>query len=191
MTQVLRFVLPALLLLPFTTPLHSSEPITHYQVLFSAQDPLADRLVALIDQEQKSIHAAVYCLTHQKVSHALIKAHRRGVKVEILVDPFSVKARSPLEKLVTQGISLFVWNPPVDVQKPKKKKPLMHDKFCVFGEHTVWTGSFNFTFEGANSNQENAVVLENSEVAQKYVQEFERLKVQGGVRYATYKTSLQ
>ena len=187
---VRRLFVPCLLLVLFSFPTlfyaASLEPITNYRVLFSPQDHLSDQLVECIEKEQERICAAVYCLTHHPVAHALIRAHKRGVKVEVLVDPFSVKSRSPLQKLFDQGISLFVWNPPMDLQKPKKKKPLMHDKFCVFGNKKVWTGSFNFTFEGTHSNQENAIVLENPEVAARYLKEFERLKTQGGVPYASY-----
>ena len=164
----------------------ASDSAPRYQILFSPEDHLADRLIALIDQEKKSIHAAVYCLTHYPIANALIKAHNRGVKVEILVDPFSVKARSPLKKLATQGIPLFVWNPPASAQKSSQKKPLMHDKFCVFGGEKVWTGSFNFTVQATDYNRENAVLLDHPEAAAQYLKEFERIKKAGAVSYESY-----
>jgi len=62
----------------------------------------------------------------------------------------------------------------------------MHNKFCVFGKEKVWTGSFNFTFDAATNHRENVVVLENREVAKEYLKEFEDLKKNGSISYASY-----
>jgi len=169
-----------------------SEPIAKCQVLFSPEDQVADQLIALIAAEKKSIKAAVYCLMHRGISKALIDAHRRGVNVEVIVDPYSVKSRSPVKSMVAEALPVFVWDPPEVMKesksgkKVKQKKPLMHDKFCVLGNNKVWTGSFNFTFEAANRNQENVVVLENTQVATQFLAEFERLKNGGCVPLKEY-----
>ncbi len=166
------------------------EPIANYQVLFSPEDHIADQLISLIEKEKKSIRAAVYCLMHRGICNALIDAHKRGVNVEVIVDPYSVKSRSPVNKMGAAQIPVFVWDPPTleskKGRKTNKRKPLMHDKFCVLGEATVWTGSFNFTFEATNSNRENVIVLESSEVARSYLEEFKRLKKQGCVPLTDY-----
>ena len=163
----------------------AKEPITQYAVYFSPEDHLADQLIALINSEQKSIKAAVYCLQHRGVAKALIDAQKRGVKIEILVDRFSVKARSPMKKLAAAKIPIFVWNPPAE-ETNKRRKSLMHDKFCVFNNHTVWTGSFNFTMEADTRNQENALVLQNNDLAARYLKEFERLKGNGAQHFAAF-----
>ena len=62
----------------------------------------------------------------------------------------------------------------------------MHDKFCVLGNNRVWTGSFNFTAEAANANQENVIVLDNEEIASRYLKEFDRLKREGCQPFSDY-----
>lgn len=60
--------------------------------------------------------------------------------------------------------------------------PRMHNKFLVFchiAQHTivpfaVWTGSFNFT-KNATQSFENAVFINNSDVAEAYFREFEQI----------------
>jgi phosphatidylserine/phosphatidylglycerophosphate/cardiolipin synthase-like enzyme len=164
---------------------NDSEPILHYQVLFSPRDQLAEKLISLIEKENTSIKVAIYNLMHRGIANALINAHKRGVEVVVVVDPYSVKSRSPLKKMQEAGISLYVWNPPSIVsetkagRKIKKRPPLMHDKFCILGKSLVWTGSFNFTYQATTENRENALILEGSEVAARYMEEFENLK-QGG-----------
>ena len=76
-------------------------------------------------------------------------------------------------------------------KKTKKRRSLMHDKFCVLGDNRVWTGSFNFTAEAANANQENVILLENEEIASRYLKEFERLKKEGCQSFDDYVVTKQ
>ncbi|MBS0652421.1 MAG: hypothetical protein JSR39_02715 [Verrucomicrobia bacterium] len=157
------------------------------EVYFSPQDGVADRLIARINAEKQSIKVAVYCLMHTGIAKALKAAHARGVDVEVILDPYSIKSRSPVMKMVEKGIPVYVWNPKQIVNHAKqKKKPLMHDKFCVFGDHTVWTGSFNFTREGALANRENVVVMEGVDIAKSYLIEFAAIKDAGCSTYQDF-----
>lgn len=90
-------------------------------------------------------------------------------------------------KMVEKGIPVYVWDPKQIVNNTKhKKKPLMHDKFCVFGNHTVWTGSFNFTREGTLANRENVVVMEGADIAKSYLIEFAAIKEAGCSTYQKF-----
>ena len=51
----------------------------------------------------------------------------------------------------------------------------MHHKFCVIDKSVVVTGSFNWTDQAVNHNQENLLFIENKELAAKYSNEFEKL----------------
>jgi phosphatidylserine/phosphatidylglycerophosphate/cardiolipin synthase-like enzyme len=197
MKKHLQMILPIVICL-LATPIlsHSKEPITNYQVLFSPDDHVADELIALIKKEQKSIKAAIYCLMHRGIVKALIDAKNRGVQVEVIIDPFSTKARVPIKKMQEAKLSVYVWNPPPRMiegkkkQKVKKRQPLMHDKFCILGDRLVWTGSFNFTFKAATVNRENVVILENKEIASCYLKEFDQLKKIGCQTINEYMTQL-
>jgi len=164
------------------------EPIANYQVLFSPDEAVAEELISLIDKETKSIKAAVYTLMHRGIAKALVNAHKRGVHVEVIVDPHSVRARSPVKKMGSSSLPVFVWNPDISKEQGEKQArvPLMHDKFCVFGNNRVWTGSFNFTFQASNYNRENVLILENAQVAQRYLEEFEKVKQAGCISLKEY-----
>lgn len=153
--------------------------LSRCEVYFSPQDHLAERLVRLIEKEEKSIRVAIYSITHAKIARALGQAKERGVLVEIIVDPTSSKSKSPLHRLAKNQVPLYVWDPPATIlgKSGKAKKGLMHDKFCIFGAHTVWTGSFNFTYDAESRNEENVVVLDAPEIAKKYLEHFEEIKV--------------
>ncbi len=166
------------LILCFATLLDAGTP----QVYFSPKDHIADHLIALIQKETKSIQIAVYCFTHRGIAEALLEAKQRGVMVELLVDPYSIKVDAPLEQLVDAGAAVYVWA----VGGKSMRKPIMHHKFCVFGAGLLWTGSFNFTYQAHKANQENVLVIDTPEVIQKYKDQFEALKKGPCVLYREY-----
>lgn len=156
------------------------------QVYFSPKDHLAERLIDLIEREEKHIQIAAYCLTHRKIAQALIQARGRGVVVELILDPYSLKAGS-MSEVVKAGIPVYIWEPTSRSAKNKKfKQALMHDKFCVFGKKIVWTGSYNFTYKATSSNQENAVVLESAALAGQFSEQFEEIKRDYCISHAEY-----
>ena len=55
---------------------------------------------------------------------------------------------------------------------------LMHDKVFVVDGRTVVTGSFNWTRQAQEANDENAVFADNQWLAQRYADEFERIYTQ-------------
>jgi phosphatidylserine/phosphatidylglycerophosphate/cardiolipin synthase-like enzyme len=88
-----------------------NDPITSYEIYFSEQTPLIERFISLINDEQKSIKLAAYCLRHNGIAKALIAAQKRGVFIEIIVDSFSVKSDSPIKKLTEKNICIYIWSP--------------------------------------------------------------------------------
>lgn len=152
------------------------------EVYFSPQESLGDRLIALMAAEKKSIKVAMHSLTHLGIAKALEQARHRGVSIEVLVDPSCIKTRSSLQRLIQSKVPIFVWDRYLCLGKGKEKRR-MHDTFCIFGNHTVWTGSFDFT---NNGNQENAVSIQSEEVAAKYLAQFSQMKLYESRPYQEY-----
>lgn len=173
------------------SPIVASAVPASCEAYFSPKDHLAKRLVDLIHREKKSIKMAAYCLTHKEIANALVQAHERGVQVEVIVDPFAVKRRSSIHALLRGKVPLFVWDHELrsqtrTVNSRVGARPLMHDKFCVFGAEIVWTGSFNFTYDASNTHQENVVTLESKEIANKYLEQFADMKLYEARPYQEY-----
>lgn len=55
---------------------------------------------------------------------------------------------------------------------------LMHNKAIVVDGVRVWTGSTNPTENGANKNNNNALVIESAVIAENYVTEIEEMYLQ-------------
>jgi len=167
------------------SPVWGSAVTPQATVYFSPDDQLEKRLIDLIEKEKKSIQVCIYTFTHRSIANALIDAKKRGVDVEVIVDRFSVKIQSPLQKLAEAGIPVFVWDPD-RLKRKKAHRPLMHNKFCVFGSDKVWTGSFNFTYEASKIHQENALVLQDAPLASAFKGQFQTIKLRSCIPLGSY-----
>lgn len=167
------------------TQIYSAAETPHGVVYFSPDDQVEKRLIAMIEKEQKSIQVATYCLTHRGIAHALIDAKRRGVSVEVVVDRFSVKLKSPLQKMQDAGISVSIWDPD-PLRRKNSHRSIMHNKFCIFGDEVVWTGSFNFTYEAARMHQENVVVFRDRALATAFKNQFANIKMRSCLSLGSY-----
>ncbi len=133
---------------------------------FSPVNNTANTLIGFIDRCKVSIDVAIYSITHDDITQALIRAHKRGVLIRLLVD--NTQAGNPYsddELLQEAGISL----------KRDNKSGLMHNKFIIGDDYAVGTGSFNWTMNAARRNKENFVVIRLKYIVRGFKKEFENL----------------
>lgn len=154
-------------------------PNNEKTVFFSPDDNVQQALIDLINREQKSIKVAIYTFTDKDIAQALIDAHNRGVKVQVVTDPSQARDRySKCTLLAKEGIKIFEYDPNYISDM---RSNLMHHKFAIFGckpyhDCCVWTGSFNFTQAACKRNQENAVIVKDSYSVKRFSDQFEVLK---------------
>jgi cardiolipin hydrolase len=137
---------------------------------FSDGGRVADRVIAAINRTQKTLHVAIYDLTHADIAAALADAHRRGVEVLIVADAGqSREPHSEISFLRSQGI-------PVRLSHGYKgNRSIMHNKYAVFDAKLAETGSFNWTTSAENYNFENALFIADPAVVARYEEEFQRI----------------
>jgi len=129
-------------------------------------------LINLIDNAQSKVSLACYEISRQNIINALINAKNRGVAVRVVTeyDRYSDKnIKAYYQQLKDAGISI------VDDWDGGNGQWLMHDKFCIIDDRYVWTGSYNLTDNGTLNNNNNAVVIEDSSLANAFELEFEQM----------------
>ena len=184
---------PASTPVPGQTPLPSLTPVakqtsvpggqggTWWEVYFTDPNTLnnpdnlagsiPEKLIARINQAQKSIHIAAFEFNLTAVAEALIAAHERGVDVKWFTDDENgtgvdnEKGRGQFAMLKKAGIPV----------KDDHRSALMHNKFWIFDDQVVWTGSTNITVNGNFHNNNNVIVMKSPELAAIYEREFEEL----------------
>ena len=128
-----------------------------------------------IDNAKYSIDFAIYGIENQKdIFNSLIAAQNRGVKIRWVAD-FDKKEDfiyKDTEKL-KQHLKNFNSDKDYDLNN---KSAIMHDKFFIFDNQKVFTGSSNISSTGITGFNSNYALLINSKCAANvFRQEFEQM----------------
>ena len=124
------------------------------EVLFSPHDEIEPRLIALIDGARHSVHVQSFIFTRKTVAHALIAAHRRGVKVAVLVDDkMHRRGKNALPLLLAAGVPVAFDGHYASAHN----KVLLID--AAARDAVIVTGSYNLTWSAARKNAENVLIL--------------------------------
>lgn len=142
------------------------------QTYFSPKDDPIPDMVSHIEQAKVSIDVMCFVFSSQPLGEALIAAHRRGVKVRILLDnqyshPGLTKRWSyvPFKELHSAQIAC----------KYDDEDSKLHHKVMIIDNRTVITGSFNFSVSAIKDNDENLLIIQSPDIAKRYRGEFDRL----------------
>ena len=120
-----------------------------------------------ISESKSKIDIALYGWGNvPPIYNELVKAKQRGVKIRIVYD-ISTKNYYPK----TEEFVLIA-----DASSHDTTKSLMHNKFIVFDDKKLVTGSMNFSQTGLSGFNTNSVILiESNEIAEIYEREFEQM----------------
>ncbi len=125
-------------------------------------------LKSALDRSRSRVLVAVAWFTNADIAASLIG--RPEVSIEIICDENSFNQRSEAITLCrNSGIEVTM------IKDLTKSSYLMHHKFCVIDNHTLITGSYNWT-KNANTNDENIMIIRDQQMAALYGQEFRLLK---------------
>lgn len=152
--------------LKLLNPVEDDSAVEPGRVYFGPEDPMVERLEALVRGAKTSIDVAVFTLTDNRLSQALLDAHRQGVRVRILTDD---------EKAHDKGSDVFALAQR-DVPVRFDHSPFhFHHKFAVFDGEVLVTGSYNWTRGADRDNRENFAVLHQPNLVRQFSENFERL----------------
>jgi|GEM_PF-869759 len=133
------------------------------------------KLIERIHQATYSIDIAMYSMSIDSISYALISAKKRGVKVRFVY-------RNTNNGDIYQSSVAMLRDSGLHIIQRKQSSGIMHNKFFVFDARDslqqnpgVFTGSLNFTFTGQNDDWNNAIDITNRPLALTYTKEFEEM----------------
>ena len=163
----------------FLNPLIQKKPVNR------CTSDACKALIYNINNAQESIDFAIYGIREQDaVFKALLKAKKRGVKIRWVTDltEDGINIYDDTNKLMKK---LPNYNTDFESQKEESERTknyqfpqtaIMHDKFFIFDNKSVFTGSTNISntcLTGFNSNV--AVLINDKRIAKVYKQEFEQM----------------
>ena len=140
--------------------------------LFLGPSPYISRgVVEFIGASTRTLDICVYELNLSQVADAILEAHTRGVKVRVAVSPAATPHRTD-DSLAAKFAEMKERK---ILRYTKNRSGLMHNKFMVADGRAVWTGSYNFTRNDTEMNDNNAVTFSNTLLAENYIAEFEEI----------------
>jgi phosphatidylserine/phosphatidylglycerophosphate/cardiolipin synthase-like enzyme len=140
---------------------------TPVQVYFSPKGGCTSAIIKEIEQAKTDIFVQAYSFTSAPIAKALVNAHKRGVKVEVILDKSQRSAKyTSATFLKNAGIPTYI-----DAQHA-----IAHNKIIIIDNASVITGSFNFTKAAEEKNAENILVISSKELAENYMNNWQEHK---------------
>lgn len=136
-------------------------------VYFSPDDRVAGHIVDLVNNAEESIFFMAYSFTADEIGAALIERSKNRVIVIGVMDDGQINSNTGTEfdLFLHSGITVY----------KDGNSGLMHNKVIIIDRKTVVTGSYNFSRNAEIRNDENVIVIHNRIIAEKYLQEFEKI----------------
>ena len=139
---------------------------TPIQILFAAEDDVAAHLLRYLDNAQSSIRFLAFSFTHDAMGESIRNRYIAGVDVMgVFEKTGSSTEYSELGKMYCAGMAV----------RRDENRSFLHDKVIIIDDRIVITGSFNFSDNADESNDENVLIIDNPEIAALYLQEFNRI----------------
>lgn len=122
------------------------------RVFFTPSTDCEKNIVKAINNANK-MDIAVYSITNPAITDSLITAHNRGASIRIVTDRTQAKGKGSLvSKIKAAGIPVLT----------NHKHKIEHNKFAVFDDVHIVSGSYNWTTNASKYNSENCIFFDQS-----------------------------
>ncbi|MFT5760809.1 MAG: cardiolipin hydrolase [Alteromonadaceae bacterium] len=133
---------------------------------FSPGKSCLSQIVNSIAAARKSIDVCVFTISDDRISEALLEAHKAKIDVRIVSDNDKSNDRgSDIHYLAKHCV-------PVKLDRSSYH---MHHKFALFDQRFLINGSFNWTRSATTSNEENITVLHDKHLIDAFSNTFNEL----------------
>ena len=142
-------------------------PTDKINICFTPPSGCGDLIARQIAKAKSSIHVQAYGLTSTSIIHQLKAAQRRGVSVNILLDGGNLSNnKSIYQEFKSSSIHVVL----------DKLPGIAHNKVIIIDKLKTITGSFNFTNAADTKNAENVLLIEDREIAARYLTNWKNRK---------------
>ena len=125
------------------------------------------RVVSMFRTCKKTLDLAIFTFTRDSIAQAILEAYQRGVKVRCIGDDGNSKVKgSDVRLLASVGIPCKTDN---------NLRFHMHNKMAIIDNSVVITGSFNWTSQAVNKNQDNILFIEDKNIANQYTEYYNKI----------------
>lgn len=139
---------------------------TPIQIYFSPEDKVLDHIIPIVSGAQSNIRFMAFSFTDYPLAKAMIDRAAAGVDVAGIYEKVGSETEGSEMK------TFFCARVPV---RQDGNPRFLHDKIIILDNHIVISGSFNFSTNATENNDENVIIIDNPDIASLYMQEFAKL----------------
>jgi phosphatidylserine/phosphatidylglycerophosphate/cardiolipin synthase-like enzyme len=119
------------------------------QVYFTPGKDCENNIIQRMEKANK-IDIAVYAITNRAIADSILAASARGSKIRMITDRLQAAGKGSLVgELVAAGMPV----------RTNVKHKIEHNKFAIFDNREVISGSYNWTVTASDKNSENCIFL--------------------------------
>lgn len=135
-------------------------------VYFSPDGSCTAAIVQEINDARKAILVQAYSFTSKPLAEAMMRAHKRGVEVWVVLDSSQRTSKySSATFFRNQGMDVYI----------DSKHAIAHNKVMLIDNRVIITGSFNFTKAAEERNAENLLIIkEKIQLVRAYWHNFDK-----------------
>ena len=136
--------------------------VAHNEAYFA---DIERRIIEALDKAEATINVCVAWFTNPRLRDKLIEKKKEGVDVKVIIYKDGVNH--------SKGVDLSELN---HKEYRGERGGIMHEKFCVIDNVTTISGSYNWTLNAENKNDEDASFqFEDYKFASKYTRRFNEM----------------
>jgi len=137
-----------------------------YENYFCPEDSCQKHVLDELEKAQESIYFMIFSFTDSYIADKLIEKSNKGLDVRGIVEAKRITMEyEQYNHLFSNGV--FV--------KKDKNNYTLHHKVFIIDNQTLITGSYNPTKAADEKNDENILIINDKDIVQKYLAEFDDL----------------
>lgn len=125
---------------------------------------IADKIIKDLDKAKVSIHVCIAWFSKQSIADKLVEKYKQGVDVKVIYynDHTNSKFGVNIDDIPFKAVR-------------GSRGGIMHNKYCIIDNQIVITGSYNWSDNAENKNDENAVAMYDYDNASDFTVEFKKM----------------
>ena len=141
---------------------------TRVDVYFSPDDGVLNALGLLLSDAEESIYFLAFSFTSNELGTVVRQKHEAGLDVKGVMDEEQINSNTGTEfdPFRQKGVDVLI----------DGNAGQMHHKLFIVDKKIVAFGSYNFSKSAEENNDENLIIVYNPQIAELFVQEFERVR---------------
>lgn len=140
---------------------------TDIQVYFSPDDGVLNALVPLLESAEESIYFLAFSFTSNELGDIVRAKADAGLTIAGVMDKEQISSNQGTEFDPFRQAELDVLIDGIDGQ--------MHHKVFIIDEEIVVLGSYNFSRSAEERNDENLLIIHDTDIAGQFMHEFQRV----------------